>query len=1142
MLHLVTSVGAFALPGVSIAYDIFLPILYRAVARGFVSQIHAYYVHQGLRWGFDLGFSPEKLPGRRYFKNYKSALEAEKEVSKNIFGRLRSKKSYSLFPFSPESFHSDLSSFLPSWCVFPMGAVPKSTEPGAFRPISDHSRTGFNDASQDEHLRHSLRSASEIAKCLGSAFHMAVHDVDAAFPLLPLSPILWPFFLFVWPAPPSDGALAEGGDLWLHWHVCGDFGAKGLPGTFKCFFSDVVVGMARSEGALTLPMPIHVDDMALIGRIKSMVDDEASSLARFLERMGTPVKESKRKAAAQVQFVIGFWWDSNLRTRTLDEKKVLEYVAMFSHCAAQSSLSLSDLQRVAGRLQRAALTLPPGAACLLANLFSLMRGLARPQSRRRVSKLAKRDLKCASNLLDLNCGRGFFSYDHFRRAPRVATDASKSSRYVGGGYFSMCGRFSWWRYGASASRHPIDALEGDAVVKAAGDLGHLWSERIVPFSIDNQSFQISAAKGWSRAQRLSELIRSLFFTSVACQCIFEFHWISTHDNVFADALSRPDPLDSFLELVSDRRDSFPSSMGAFCLRQASDAGDVRSMAPTPSHFCPKFEPPSASRPRFVARSGLGFTKIPGVITKLTAGPAFSSDCAGDGPQGAGKMPVVFSVSYPRASIYAGLPSDSIRQSVDSIISDRLSGSSHSSISAALAHWSTVALRHGWPRVIVADDPLRGGKLATFVSYLVDETELKAVSISNYVWALRAWFKIQRQPDPILGVLEWDDFMQSVAVVAWVKREPRKAVPLHVILGALESVDPNVFWEVQAALLIVFLFFTFARSESPCPKSFTGEGGFDPNKHLQVCDVEIRSFDGRAFVAVRLKSIKQDPRMERSDAPDGDWVFIGDVEGLFSVVNWLSRFWSFFPADGSSPPRPPDSPFFRDAGGERVLTYTNALRDARRLYARVIPAEEAGKLGLHGLRVEAYNRARAHDPLLAVAQGGWGSEAHERYARFKTLDVLALPSAMVAGASSTQREVVASASLVEPPPPELAVSRPSGPRLGRARTPPPSSCRALVAVSSPSCSLSMGPTPSRSLSMGPTLLSPARLPSTPRSSARRSGGRAAPSSDASARVLSRREAAQGSTPLPAPIRPPPAERDPAFRGGSRAVAFSGRYGE
>ena len=79
MHHLVLSTGAFALPGVSIAYDVFIPILYRAVSRGFVSQLKAFYVHQGLRWGFDLGFSPSKLPGRRFFNNYKSATDAATE-------------------------------------------------------------------------------------------------------------------------------------------------------------------------------------------------------------------------------------------------------------------------------------------------------------------------------------------------------------------------------------------------------------------------------------------------------------------------------------------------------------------------------------------------------------------------------------------------------------------------------------------------------------------------------------------------------------------------------------------------------------------------------------------------------------------------------------------------------------------------------------------------------------------------------------------------------------------------------------------------------------------------------------------------------------------------------------------------------
>ena len=986
------SVGAFALPGVSISYDIFIPILYRAVHRGFVSQIQAHFVHQGLRWGFDLGFSPDKLPGRRFFKNYRSALDAEQAVSKNIFGRLENKKSYPLFPFDPATFRGDLSSFLSSWCVFPLGAVPKPNEPGSYRPISDHSRTGFNDASTDEHLRYSLRSASEIARYLGDAFHMAVHDVDAAFPLLPLSPVLWPYFLFVWRPPPGEPTCSEGGGWWLHWNVCGDFGAKGLPGTFKIFFTDVLVGMARSEGALSTPMPVHVDDMAIIGRLRGFVDAQASSLAKFLADMGAGVKESKHRVASQVQFVIGFWWDSVLRTRCLEEKKVSEYVAMFLELAERRSLSLTELRQAAGRLQRAVLTLPPGAACLLANLFSLMRGLTRPQARRRLSREGRRDLRDASGLLSQNMGRGFFSHAHFGRAPRVATDASRSPRYTGGGYLSMCGRFSWWRYGSSASRHPIDTLEGDTVLKAARDLGRFWRGKVVPFSIDNQAFQRSAVKGWSRAHRITVLVRSLFSVAISSGCIFEFAWISTHDNIYADALSRPDPLSSFLALVMS-----PSSQlrRGTVLRRASDSGGVKPLEPPLSPYAlslssppplgggeprggsqggaPSSGPPSGgdarapqvpfslkncpwpdtmrattcpackgaaewscterrSRRCDAVRCPKGCTdptcwcsiddigcevptKNPGAVTFVNFGKAFSSDVTGDGPSGrSARVPVAFSVSYPRASIFTGLPTEGVRSSVESIMADRLSASSHASIGAALSHWSVVARRHGWPRVIVADDPLRGGKLSTFVSFLVDETQVKSTSIQNYVWALRAWFKLQRQPDPVYGVLEWDDFMQSVDVVAWVQREPRKALPLPVLRRSLEAVDLGDFVQVQTALLLLVLFFTFARSETPCPKSFSGRGSFDPTKHLQVWDVEVRRVGGRPCVAVRLKSIKQDPRMERPEAAGGeDWILIGNVEGVFSILAWISRFWIFFSCGRGLPGARSREPLFQGCG-------------------------------------------------------------------------------------------------------------------------------------------------------------------------------------------------------------------------------------
>lgn len=55
------------------------------------------------------------------------------------------------------------------------------------------------------------------------------------------------------------------------------------------------------------------------------------------------------------------------------------------------------------------------------------------------------------------------------------------------------------------------------------------------------------------------------------------------------------------------------------------------------------------------------------------------------------------------------------------------------MNAALAKWDVVVARHGWPRILATDDPERGGRLATFVLYLLDDTELVSASVRNYVW-------------------------------------------------------------------------------------------------------------------------------------------------------------------------------------------------------------------------------------------------------------------------------------------------------------------------------------------------------------------------------------------------------------------------
>ena len=46
----------------------------------------------------------------------------------------------------------------------------------------------------------------------------------------------------------------------------------------------------------------------------------------------------------------------------------------------------------------------------------------------------------------------------------------------------------------------------------------------------------------------------------------------------------------------------------------------------------------------------------------------------------------------------------------------------------------------------------------------------------------------------------------------------------------ETADFDDFEEVQAAFLLLLLFFTFCRSESPLPKAMTGQQCFDDQQH------------------------------------------------------------------------------------------------------------------------------------------------------------------------------------------------------------------------------------------------------------------------------------------------------------------------
>jgi hypothetical protein len=527
------------MPGVNLRYETFLPCMWQAVERGFVRHEHAAFVADGLRWGFRAGIDTLKLKGHRWFRNYPTSVSGRKAVTRATMKRVEKGKTLDLGTWSNGLAHLIRTTFSAS-AIFPLGAVAKPLEPDELRPTDDHTRTGINAATDLSFLGHSLNTYSEIAEFLKQDYFMRVSDVDAAFPMLPLHPDLWPFFMFKFFA--SDTTTSYN----LFMHVCGDFGTAGMPGVFKIFFVDVVVNMARSASVLTLPMPIYVDDMGIIGALEHLVNSQMEAFQEWsFQVCGVLFKTIKDRLASQQQLMLGFWWDSTTLTRSLEERKLAQYLEMFLQFSTRRQLSLREMQSAAGRMQRACMTLPPGAASLLMALFALTAGLRLPWHKRRLTRMVRSNFKHLHALLSQNLGRGYYSYDLFERAPEVRTDASRSGHYAGGGYVSEDGHYGWFRYGRRAAQRPIDFLEGDTVVACVEQMGHRWHGKRVPIGVDNKAFECSGEKGRSKAPRLNILIRELFYLQLRFQCVLDFFWLSSADNLLADHLSR-DRESSFL--------------------------------------------------------------------------------------------------------------------------------------------------------------------------------------------------------------------------------------------------------------------------------------------------------------------------------------------------------------------------------------------------------------------------------------------------------------------------------------------------------------------------------------------------------------------------------------------------------------------
>ena len=97
------------------------------------------------------------------------------------------------------------------------------------------------------------------------------------------------------------------------------------------------------------------------------------------------------------QLVLGFWWDSVTRTRTLEEDKLVVYIENLLHCAGSKWLTLAELSVLLGRMQRASMTMPQGSKAFLGGILSMISG----RNERLIGRKKKCDASFGPRQLDI---------------------------------------------------------------------------------------------------------------------------------------------------------------------------------------------------------------------------------------------------------------------------------------------------------------------------------------------------------------------------------------------------------------------------------------------------------------------------------------------------------------------------------------------------------------------------------------------------------------------------------------------------------------------------------------------------------------------------------------------------------------------
>ena len=404
-------------------------------------------------------------------------------------------------------------------------SLREKSEPGTYRLLHNLSYpydvTSVNGGIEQQHKTvkyATVQSAIKIINKLGKGCFMAKADIESAYRIVPIHPSQFHLLGFRWK-----------GKYYYDKYL-----PMGLAESCAIFemVSDSIVHIMENMGVTNVVKVL--DDFLLLAPSKAECDLALQKFKFICHKLEVPLVAEKTSVASGQEIVfLGVKLETRTMRASLPQDKLRRYHQDLEQFRQIDSTKLRSLQSLIGKLQFATSVIPIGKP-FLRRLIDATKGHS-VQAEITVNQDMRADIAMWSIFLKNFNGTSVITKFNVCDSSAMNLFSDASNAGFAGTFGSRWIQGSWNPKWQSLN---IAVRELYPIVAIMGMFGHLCQNQSLIFQCDNQAIVAVINKQSSKNPTIMKLLRPLILNLMLNNIKFKAVYITSEDNVLADAISR----------------------------------------------------------------------------------------------------------------------------------------------------------------------------------------------------------------------------------------------------------------------------------------------------------------------------------------------------------------------------------------------------------------------------------------------------------------------------------------------------------------------------------------------------------------------------------------------------------------------------